>query len=158
MPIRKHQQKNIVLGTLLIALTCLLVFLVAYEKRDALHRMMDRFALIPKTEPLTELYFNNHTKLPNDISIGKKEQFSFSVGNHEGKNVDYTYAVTYTPLALGDVKNGVRSIATGTLSLSSGMTTTTSVFFQLKDRKDIPGVMVVELQDRSERIHFLIKQ
>lgn len=44
-------------------------------------------------EPLTELYFENHTKLPKYIFLNKDYNFSFSVHNLEYMDMDYSYNI-----------------------------------------------------------------
>lgn len=44
-------------------------------------------------EPLTEVYFENHTQLPQTIDLGKNYEFSFTVHNLEYQNMNYTYNI-----------------------------------------------------------------
>jgi len=44
-------------------------------------------------EPLTELYFNNHTNLPSTIEPSKAYSFSFTINNLEYKNMTYNYVI-----------------------------------------------------------------
>jgi|SRR3989344_2447361 len=44
-------------------------------------------------EPLTEMYFNNHTKLPAYMFLNKTYNFSFSVHNLEYIDMNYNYSV-----------------------------------------------------------------
>ena len=44
-------------------------------------------------EPLTELYFENHTALPKNIFLDKNYDFSFTVNNLEYQDVEYNYIV-----------------------------------------------------------------
>ena len=45
-------------------------------------------------EPLTELYFNNHTNLPTEIKQNQTYNFSFTINNLEYKNMTYNYVIT----------------------------------------------------------------
>jgi hypothetical protein len=45
-------------------------------------------------EPLTELYFENHTSLPNVLFENKTYNFTFTAHNLEYQEMDYTYNVT----------------------------------------------------------------
>jgi hypothetical protein len=44
-------------------------------------------------EPLTEVYFENHTQLPAYILLGKPYNFSFTVHNLEYQKMKYLYTV-----------------------------------------------------------------
>ncbi len=44
-------------------------------------------------EPLTELYFENHTKLPVYIFLDKPYNFSFTTHNLEYQDVEYNYTI-----------------------------------------------------------------
>lgn len=44
-------------------------------------------------EPLTELYFENHTQLPKNIFLNKDYNFSFTLNNLEYKEMNYKYEV-----------------------------------------------------------------
>lgn len=44
-------------------------------------------------EPLTELYFENHTLLPNNVYLYKMYNFSFTTHNLEYQDVNYNYTV-----------------------------------------------------------------
>ena len=45
-------------------------------------------------EPLTELYFENHTSLPKHIFLDKPYNFSFTVHNLEYQDVEYSYNIS----------------------------------------------------------------
>lgn len=42
-------------------------------------------------EPLTEVYFENHTSLPANIFLNRNYNFTFTVHNLEYKEMNYTY-------------------------------------------------------------------
>lgn len=44
-------------------------------------------------EPLTELYFENHTKLPKHIFLNKSYNFSFTTHNLEYQDMKYEYVI-----------------------------------------------------------------
>lgn len=50
----------------------------------------------PQPESFTELYFNDHKSLPAFVEEDGRYNFSFSIANHENKDVDYTYTVKKT--------------------------------------------------------------
>ena len=46
-----------------------------------------------KPETFTELYFEDHVNLPNEIISGKVYRFSFTIHNLENTDMDYPYEV-----------------------------------------------------------------
>jgi len=44
-------------------------------------------------EPLTEVYFENHTQLPSTIELGKTYNYSFTIHNLEHQKMRYTYSI-----------------------------------------------------------------
>lgn len=51
-------------------------------------------ALRRQTEPYTELYFGDPSKLPLNVASGREMVFGFVITNHEVSDMDYTYRVT----------------------------------------------------------------
>jgi hypothetical protein len=49
--------------------------------------------LLPEPEKLTELYFEDHTKLPSTIVPGQEETFRFTIHNLEYQPMSYPYSV-----------------------------------------------------------------
>jgi hypothetical protein len=49
---------------------------------------------IPMKEGFSELYFEEHEKLPKIINVGKEEQFAFTVASHELNITSYKYVVS----------------------------------------------------------------
>ena len=45
-------------------------------------------------EPLTEVYFENHTKIPKHIFTNQSYNYSFSVHNLEYQKMNYSYNIT----------------------------------------------------------------
>jgi hypothetical protein len=44
-------------------------------------------------EPLTELYFEEHTQLPSSVSLNKIYNFAFTTNNLEYQNMRYSYNI-----------------------------------------------------------------
>ena len=44
-------------------------------------------------EPLTELYFENHTELPKHLFLNKEYSFSFTIHNLEYQDINYDYSI-----------------------------------------------------------------
>lgn len=65
-------------------------------------------------EPLTEVYFEAHEKLPKHIFLKKPYEFSFTINNLEHQDVEYSYVVEAYNV------NGelIKEINRGTVTLS----------------------------------------
>ena len=44
-----------------------------------------------KPQPFTEVYFQNHTQLPTIVLPGRQYSFTFTIRNHENKDMEYPY-------------------------------------------------------------------
>ncbi len=68
------------------------LLLLVLEK--PVRQFMAKFHLLPEPEPFTELYFEDHLKLPaKRDNAGKNYQFRFTVHNLEYRERDYLYEV-----------------------------------------------------------------
>ncbi|MGV8086561.1 MAG: hypothetical protein ACP5N1_02935 [Candidatus Woesearchaeota archaeon] len=52
------------------------------------------FLTRPGPESFSELYFNDHTNLPEYINLNTEYNYSFSIHNLENKNITYNYTIT----------------------------------------------------------------
>lgn len=81
-------------GVKILILTTLLVFGVfRYVKFNPTISEAISLATTVRPENITELYFNNHTQLPNKIIPGQQYTFSFTIHNLENKDMEYPYVV-----------------------------------------------------------------
>ena len=78
-------------------------------------------------EPLTELYFENHTKLPKHIFLNQPYNFSFTVNNLEYQDMKYNYNVSI------EYPNKTYELDSGKLFLSDNESKTTYETFSLKE-------------------------
>ena len=76
---------------------------------------------IPMKEGFSELYFEEHEKLPKIINVGKEEQFAFTVASHELNITSYKYVVSLDADILDE----------GDFVLHSGENITVNVSFTL---------------------------
>ena len=106
---------------------------------------------ISSDNSFTELYFEDHTTLPGNVSLGETYDFSFSIHNLEQESISYDYSIyiveedgTTTPLD------------SSSLTLNNEETATISESFTLEDSFTTAKV-IVELST-GEEIHFWITQ
>lgn len=76
-----------------LLLLCIVVGIFFYVKSNPAIREMITLATTVKPETFTELYFENHTKLPSKIELSHLYTFAFTLHNLEYKDMDYPYEV-----------------------------------------------------------------
>lgn len=85
-------------------------------------------SMIPKgIEPLTELYFENHTLLPKYIFPNHDYNFSFTIHNIEYTDMDYNYTIN----ALNNSGAVIYKISEGKFSLANNKSKTIFKKFKL---------------------------
>jgi hypothetical protein len=95
----------------------------------------------------TELYFTNARYLPKDLRGEGPFTFQFTIANHEGRVVGYTYLVTAADTG------GTTPITRSAVVVESGQSTSLPVSF-VPARIHTTYVVTVQLVGRSETIHF----
>ena len=60
---------------------------------------MQSYQLLPQPEQLTELYFDNHLRLPQNLDTDQTATSSFTIRNLEHEPVRYPYLVTASSAA-----------------------------------------------------------
>jgi hypothetical protein len=81
--------------TLLTFVIILCTTLISVNKQQIINQM-NNWKLLPEPETFTELYFDNHLKLPSTVKINTLQTFSFTIHNEEYKTVTYPYEVYIT--------------------------------------------------------------
>jgi len=99
-----------------------------------------------KPETFTELYFEDHTNLPNTITRWKQYSFVFTLHNLEYQDMDYSYEVY---LQRDDQKIVIEK---GELQLRNDEFKSVEVKFG--PLKNIRSKVVVELTNKNQPIHF----
>jgi uncharacterized membrane protein len=95
----------------------------------------------------TELYVTDPSRLPKHLVAGTPARFGFTIRNHEGRAVTYSYVVTATgggPTA---------TVTQGQASVRSGDGVDLSATF-VPRQPATTYLFVVRLLGRSETIHF----
>lgn len=117
-----------------------------------IYTQLNQWKLIPQPERFTELYFDDHTRLPKIIVPGETNTFVFVVNNLEGHPTYYPYAVYFQ-----GVDGVVVPIQDGTVFLSDGeqqkITVTTK-----GDWSSSNGKIFVVLKEQNQKIHFFVSQ
>ncbi|MFH1307313.1 MAG: hypothetical protein ABIH72_00495 [archaeon] len=94
-------------------------------------------------EPLTELYFENHTKLPVNIFPDQKYNFTFTVHNLEYMEMNYSYKI------YAEYGNITSQIDYGNLQLENNQSSTIYEEFRL-DEEFTRAKINIELERLQE--------
>ena len=116
-------------------------------------------------EPLTELYFANHTKLPVHIFPERTYNFSFVVNNQEHMSMNYTYTIyveygnTTSQIDYGDIEltYNQMSLISEEFSLDEGFTKA-KVNIGLEKLVEKPMQKDPNLQNQTLNIHFWVEE
>lgn len=103
-----------------------------------------------KPETFTELYIENHTKLPRSTEINTARTFSFTIHNLEYKTMTYPYEVY-----IEDIDGNKAEILKDIVKLDHDQKKTIPVYYQL----NIPlqrAKVVVNLIGKKQQIHYWI--
>ncbi len=103
-----------------------------------------------KPETFTELYFEDHLKLPQETTLEKTYSFKFTVHNLEYKDMDYPYEVY---IASNSAK--LMTIDKGTISLKHDQYQTVLERYVLEGKIKRAKV-VVDLPSKKQQIDFWI--
>ena len=103
-------------------------------------------------EPLTEMYFENHTKLPKYIFLNKEYNFSFTINNLEYRDMRYDYFVNL------EFNNKTELVDYGFVELVDNRSITIDESFILKEISERYRMNVtiykVDKENESIDLHF----
>ena len=109
-----------------------------------------RLATVRNPETLTELYFENHLKLPSYVELDTDYPYAFTIRNLEHKNMNYRYQIYV------DQEGKKLPIASGNVSIKDGESKTIKQNLLQHNAKGRVKV-VVELIDLNQQIDFWIQ-
>lgn len=95
-------------------------------------------------EPLTEMYFEDHTKLPKNIFPTKDYNFSFTVHNLEYIYMDYSYLIKE------EHNNQITILKNSSFSLANNGSITIFQPFKIKDKDFQRAEISIELTKLTE--------
>jgi hypothetical protein len=135
-------------SSLLIGVLVVTGVLIFYNlNRASIHDELIALDLLPKPEKMTELYFNDSTKLPDSATRNQTISFTFVIHNLETTNYQYLYEVSV-------IANGTPHI------VDSGSVFVKDNEYFVKDEKfhlmNVSGgqKVVVELLNKHQSIDF----
>ena len=105
-------------------------------------------------EPLSEVYFENHTKLPVNIFLNRSYNFTFTVHNLEYRDMTYNYNIT------SNYGNKSLTVDSGTFALSNNESVTLLKKFKMLEHFDRAQILVNVTKDNNESIdiHFWVDE
>lgn len=115
---------------------------------NAVIALLETFDVSYHDEPITELYLEDYSNLPKQISLGQEVPFSFTIRNFEGKGMNYLYRVY-----LKKPDGGLVLIEQNSLSLANQESRTVRESHSFSDYP-LGGTVFVELSSVDETIHF----
>jgi hypothetical protein len=127
-----------------------LIFLGKYVWNGSSISESIAMATTVKPETFTELYFEDHLKLPKDTILEKSNSFKFTVHNLEYKDMDYPYEV-YIASSGGKLQ----MIDKGTFTLKHDQYQTVLERYTLEEEIKRAKV-VVDLTSKKQQIDFWI--
>ena len=137
---------SLLIGAILLAGGILIFFNL---NRASIHNELVTLNLIPKPEPLTELYFDDHKHLPKSAKSNEVISFAFVIHNLEATDYQYVYSVSVNA-------NGTRHI------VDSGKVLVKDNQYFVKNEQihllNAPGMqeVIVELTNKRQSIDFRI--
>ena len=103
-----------------------------------------------KSEPFTELYFENHQNLPKNIELNQNQEFYFTIKNLENKQFTYNYQITL------DLDGQIKTLKQEQVSLDHDQKKLISHSFQINQTFK-QGKITITLLNKKQSIHFWIK-
>ncbi|MBU1130212.1 hypothetical protein KKE45_02720 [Patescibacteria group bacterium] len=144
-PIEFYFSQIIRIETLILMAIIIFIFYQNIKSNPTIKTMIS-LATTVKTETFTELYFENHTELPEKIVSGQLYPFSFTIHNLENNDMLYPYTVSLQ-------REGVNLVVEeGIVDLKSNQYMTVETV--IGPLSDIPKKVVVELTDKNQIISF----
>lgn len=145
---KKKKKNDFVLITLLVVI---LGFEVAFYQSIQNH--LKSWKVASHKSQLTELYFNNSSKLPTTYIPGLTQYFSFTVHNLENKRNHYVYAVT----ANSKLNSESAPFSVGEFNLYKNQYMTVPVNVNISDLGSTVRI-IVNLYGPNETINFLMNR
>lgn len=141
-----HKIRNFGFWIVLVAFFVLIIGSVFYK--NTIIEQLNLWRVLPQPETFTELYFDNHQKLPSIIKDDKDYSFSFITHNLEHKTVTYNYEVTIS-------SESATLLNKGTFTLKHDQTK--RIREELPLYVSIPKSKIeVNLFNKNQKIHFWV--
>lgn len=135
-------------GALFGAITLVIAaFLMAYWGQIAA-------ALTPRPENFTELFFEDHLRLPKTLPQGETATFSFTIHNVEHQSMNYPVEISTTPES---ASGSATIIAEKEVILAHDESRTVPISFTLPLGESHREKIMVRLVNLDQTIHFWVQ-
>lgn len=138
---------------LLVGFLFLIVLVLGIVKYPAIDAQLRDWKVLPESEGTTELYFENHLKLPTQYTPGKEQTVRFSTHNVERKRISYSYTIN----AFSEDANTRVELGRGTFTLEHDKTNTVTAVVSLPDLGPRSKV-VITLTNTNQAISYWVKR
>ncbi len=125
----------------------LLTFFILYQ--NSIITILRDNKLLPLPERFTELYLEDHSKLPSTVIGETVYPFQFTVHNLEYQTMEYPYTV------IVDNKNGISQIDKGAFSLKHNGFHTIDETFQVASVSGRTKISI-KLTNKNQEVHFWV--
>ena len=120
---------------------------IVFFNKESFINTLNNYNLLPKPEPFTELYFEDHLKLPKTIVADNKYPFSFTIHNLEYADVNYKYSIT------SEASGSATTLRKGAFNLKhDGYKTIKEVYATTEPA--VRTKVTVSLDNKKQSIHF----
>lgn len=130
-------------------LAALLIFALYIFDTSAVQTTLRKYKLLPEPERFTELYVENHLRLPKTYVPGGNNSFSFTVHNLEHESMIYRYKVEAIST------QSARIIDTGSFELPHDGFKSISEKIASQDAQ-IRTKINISLENKDQSIHFWV--
>jgi len=144
----KYSLLTKILVLLIISFSVFKLFQYIVKTNPAIREAIS-LATTVRPETFTELYFENHTQLPNKIVGWNTYPFSFTIHNLEDKDMEYPYSV-YT------IRDGKKVITYKEDKVTIKKGEYKTITATIKALKPLDTKVVVDLTDKNQQISFLM--
>ncbi len=131
------------------AVVALILFLLLFTDKSSVVAMLNKYNLLPQPERFTELYFEDHDKLPKQLIATQEPKFQFTVHNLEYEPFTYNFKVE----ALSTESAKLLNEGSFTLNHDEYKTITESISTA---EASIRTKINVSLENKNQSIHFWV--
>jgi hypothetical protein len=113
------------------------------------HSLFARYRLLPETEQMTELYFNNHLELKSRLEPSKIATASFTIANHELQTNSYEYIIRVTH------QSRTTNLASGSAVIPAQTSQQFSFSYQVATAEP-ETIFEVVLPELDQNVYFIV--
>ncbi len=140
-----NQKKIITVGFFI----ALVIFAFGFFNKQYIIDKLNQYKLLPQPEPFTELYFEDHLKLPQVYKTNANNSFRFTVHNLEYKTYTYDYYIKAI------ASDSARIISKGSFTLKNDESKTIKERISTEEANQRTKILI-DLDNKKQSIHFWV--